>query len=81
MQPMMAQWQNDNLSRSLSSFDGFCDLVGLEGIQQYVAVRGLHQIQDWSAHPLDEEGKLLQLHMQKSLEVLLSFILLESGCL
>lgn len=69
LQPIMSQWQSENLSRSLSSFDGFCELVGLGGIQNYVAVRTLHQIQNWSAHPLDEEGKLHQLHMQKCIEV------------
>lgn len=69
LQPIMSQWQDESLSRSLPSFDGFCELVGLGGIQNYIAVRDLHRIQNWSAHQLDEEGKLHQLHMQKSIEV------------
>lgn len=72
---MILQWQSDDLSRSLSSFDNFCELVGLGGIQHYISARGLHQIQDWPLHPLDEEGKLLQLHMQSAIEVCDRFII------
>ncbi|MCJ1467281.1 hypothetical protein MMC07_005905 [Pseudocyphellaria aurata] len=68
LQPQVSQWQRNDLSHSLSSFEGFCELVGLGGIQHYVSVRSLHQVQEWSSHPLDEEGKLLQLHMQTALE-------------
>ena len=68
LEPTMAQWQSGELTHSLASFDGFCDLLGLGGIQQYVTSRAVHQIQEWSTHPLDDEGKALQLHMQTSLE-------------
>lgn len=68
LQPMMAQWQNQALTESLSSFEGFCDLLGLGGIQQYVTSRAVHQIPDWSTHPLDDDGRALQLHMQNALE-------------
>ena len=68
LEPIIAQWQREALTNSLSSFDGFCDLLGLGGIQQYVTSRGVHQIQDWSIHPLDNDGRALQSHMQASLE-------------
>ena len=68
LEPIIAQWQSAELTHSLTSFDGFCDLLGLAGIQQYVTSRAVHQIQDWSIHPLDDEGRALQLHMQNSLE-------------
>ena len=68
LQPLVAQWQNDELSNSLSSFHNFCQLIGCEGIQEYVSQRALHLIPDWSTHPLDDEGKELQVHMQHALE-------------
>lgn len=68
LQPLVAQWQDSKLTQSLSSFSMFCELLGCGGIQQYVARRALHRIPDWSATPLDEEGKALQLQMQHALE-------------
>ncbi|KAL8779897.1 MAG: hypothetical protein Q9213_006719 [Squamulea squamosa] len=70
LQPLVAQWQDSELMQSLTSFNNFCELLGCGGIQQYVSQRALHEIPDWSAIPLDEEGKALQLHMQSSLEKL-----------
>lgn len=66
---MMVQWQSADLGLSLSSFDGFCGLLGVGGIQPYISSRAVHRIQDWSVHPLDDEGKALQMHMQGALEV------------
>lgn len=74
---MVQPWQNDDLSRSLSSFDGFCDLLGMGRVQYYISARGLHRVQDWSSCPLDEEGKILQVQMQQALEV--CELLLENG--
>lgn len=76
---MISQWQSDSLGRSLSSFDGFCELVGLGGIQHYISARGLHQVHDWPSHPLDEEGKLLQVHMQNAIEVCARVIVQGNG--
>ncbi|KAL8695366.1 MAG: hypothetical protein Q9218_000125 [Villophora microphyllina] len=68
LQPLVAQWQSSELTESLSSFDTFCELLGCGGIQQYVSQRALHKLPDWSAQPLDDEGKGLQAHMQHALD-------------
>ncbi|KAL8851064.1 MAG: hypothetical protein Q9221_003960 [Calogaya cf. arnoldii] len=68
LQPLVAQWQDSQLTQSLSSFSMFCELLGCGGIPQYVSRRALHEIPDWSATPLDEEGKALQTQMQHALE-------------
>lgn len=68
LQPLVAQWQNDVLTNSLSSFSSFCELLGCGGIQQYMSKRALHVIPDWSMHLLDDEGKEVQAHMQHALE-------------
>lgn len=68
LQPLVAQWQDPDLTNSLTSFNNFCELLGCGGIQQYVTRRALHEIPDWSTKPLDDEGKALQAHMQHALE-------------
>ncbi|KAL8945106.1 MAG: hypothetical protein Q9211_000379 [Gyalolechia sp. 1 TL-2023] len=68
LQPLVAQWQNDQLTNSLGSFSNFCELLGCGGISQYISQRALHAIPDWSMHPLDDEGKELQARMQHALE-------------
>ena len=70
LQPLVSQWQNSELSHSLSTFDSFCQVLGLGGIQQYASSRAIHQIQDWPSQPLDDDGKALQDHMQNALEYL-----------
>ncbi|KAL9000828.1 MAG: hypothetical protein Q9169_000582 [Polycauliona sp. 2 TL-2023] len=70
LQPLVAQWQDSGLTDSLSSFSMFCELLGCGGISQYVSRRALHEISDWSATPLDDEGKALQMHMQHALDKL-----------
>ena len=70
LRPFVSQWQSNDLSHSLSNFDSFCDVLGLKGIQQYAASRGIHRIRDWSLQPLDEDGKALQKQMQNALEYL-----------
>lgn len=69
LNPLIAQWHAPSLTDSLSSFNGFCGLLGLGTLQQYALSRGMHQTPDWSAHPLDEEGRVLQSRIQNSLEV------------
>lgn len=69
LQPLIAQWQHPGLGEALSSFDGFCDLLGLGSLQEYASRRALHQIPDWSSYPLDDEGRLLQSRIQSALEV------------
>ena len=70
VQPLIEQWQSNNLNESLSSFTGFKQLLGLGDLQQYLASRAVQRISDWSSHPLDEEGRVLQNRMQNSLDAL-----------
>jgi exportin-5 len=69
LHPLISSWQSPGLAPSLCTFDGFCELLGLGNLQQYIIARAFHQMKDWSSCPLDEEGKLLQLKMQNALEV------------
>lgn len=69
---MIDQWQDRGLSNSLSSFDNFSRLLGLENLQQYIFSQAVNKLPNWSAHPLDEQGKALQIHMQNALDVSLN---------
>ena len=69
LQPLVAQWHHPGLGNSLSSFDGFLELLGLDSLQQYASHRALHRIPDWTLIPLDEEGRMMQLRIQEALEV------------
>ena len=70
LQPLVSQWQDGELSQSLSTFDSFCQILGMEDIQQYATSRSIHRIRDWSSQPLDDEGRALQGRMQHALECL-----------
>ncbi len=70
LQPLINQWRNPSLGQSLSSFPEFSRMLGLEGLQQYLASRAVHEIQDWSSHPLDDEGVFMQKQMQSALDAL-----------
>lgn len=68
LRPLTLQWQESGLSHSLSTFDSFCQILGMGGIQAYASSRAIHRVQDWSSQPLDEDGRTLQMHMQNALE-------------
>lgn len=78
LQPLIDQWQNPALGHSLSSFQSFTNLLGLDGLQQYLSARAVQKIPDWSSHPLDDEGKDLQAHMEIALNVSVPVSRLES---
>lgn len=56
----MSQWNDDGLKQALGSYDGFCELMGLDRAQKYIAQRRIHEIRDWGSVDLDAEGRALQ---------------------
>lgn len=70
LQPLINQWQDPGLTQSLSSFLDFNQMLGLNNLQQYLASRGVNKISNWSLHPLDDEGRMLQKQMQSALDAL-----------
>lgn len=69
MEPIKAQWQSNDLKESISSYSAFCQLLGLDKAQQYLARRGVHQIKDWGDCALDAEGLALQADLEDRLKV------------
>jgi len=64
LDPIRSQWQNPQLKQSLSSHAGFCELMALDKAQDYITRKRMHEIQDWGAIELDEEGKALQVELE-----------------
>jgi len=52
------------MKQSLSSFQGYCELLALDRAQQYLASRAVHQVADWGAVELDAEGLALQAELE-----------------
>lgn len=68
--PIKAQWQNPQLQESISSYQAFCQLLGLDKAQQYLANRKVDQVKDWGACELDAEGLSLQAELEDRLRLL-----------
>ena len=60
LQPIKAQWQNEDLKQALSSYESFCQMMGLDKAQNYLARNHVHEINDWGSVALDAEGQALQ---------------------
>ncbi|KAK3936899.1 putative importin beta-related nuclear transport receptor [Diplogelasinospora grovesii] len=63
--PVKEQWKDNTLKQSLTSFDGFCQLMGLDKAQKYLAQRRIHEIGDWGSVELDAEGLALQAELEQ----------------
>lgn len=64
IQPVVQAWQDPQLTEALSSFSGFCNVVGLEGLPDYLSSRRYVTVLDWPSEPLDQEGKARQTQVQ-----------------
>lgn len=53
------------MQQALGSFEGFCQLIGLDKAQNYIAQRRVHQVGDWGAVELDAEGLALQAELEQ----------------
>lgn len=63
LSPIKHSWDNVELRSTLSTFQGFMTLLGIERVQQYLINGKVNNLEDWSAVNLDEEGKALQSEM------------------
>lgn len=68
--PVKQGWVEPNITESLQTFQGFCGLLGLDRVQEYLTVRRVHQIPDFSKHPLDSEGQTLQNDLTEKFKLL-----------
>jgi len=64
IRPVTKAWQDPELTEALSTFSGFCRLVGMDQLPQYLSRHNYALPQDWASAVLDDEGKLMQDDMQ-----------------
>lgn len=69
IEPIRQSWQNEEFKQMSSSFGGFCNLLGLQKVGPYMQAKQAWKLEDWSAVPLDEEGKRIQEEMTAKFQV------------
>ncbi|KAK4236933.1 armadillo-type protein [Achaetomium macrosporum] len=65
IEPVKNQWKDESLKQALGSYNGFCELLGLDNAQKYLARRRVHEIADWGSTNLDSEGLVLQAELEQ----------------
>lgn len=69
MEPVRTAWQNEEFRNMSSSFNGFCELLGLEKVGPYMQSKQAASIEDWSAVSLDTVGKDIQAELARRFQV------------
>lgn len=72
VEPIKVQWRDESLKRALETYPGFCEMIGLDKAQRYLADRRVHQIADWGSVELDAEGSALQAELEDRQQVRIS---------
>lgn len=67
--PVQQLWQNPQMGEAISSFGGFCELLGLGKVSDYLVSRRVHEIQDWGLYQLDAEGQAIQKDLDERVKV------------
>ncbi|KAH6606257.1 hypothetical protein Trco_005410 [Trichoderma cornu-damae] len=70
IEPVKAQWQEENIKSAVKSYSGFCELLALDKAQAYLVSHQAHKIQDWGSCELDAEGLALQSELEERLKQL-----------
>ncbi|RAL64721.1 hypothetical protein DID88_001752 [Monilinia fructigena] len=63
-------WQDSEMNSAIQGFSGFCNLLGLNRVKDFLVTRRVHEIQDWSAYQLDSEAQSIQKDMEERLKAL-----------
>lgn len=63
-------WQNEDFTKSLSSFQSFCDMLAMGRLPDFFSAHNFQGIQDWSSQPLDTEGQTMQANILERSQVL-----------
>jgi exportin-5 len=57
------------MDQAIESFGGFCDLLGLSKVRDYLVSRRVHEIQEWGLYQLDAEGQAIQKELDERVKV------------
>ena len=53
-------WQNSELTNSVSSFQGFCNTLGMAQLPEFLSANNFRGVQDWAEQPLNGDGQAMQ---------------------
>lgn len=67
--PVRETWRDPGLTESLQTFQGFCAILGLDKVQEYLISRRVNEIPDFTKHILDTEGQALQSELTEKFKV------------
>ncbi|KAG0647223.1 hypothetical protein D0Z07_7030 [Hyphodiscus hymeniophilus] len=68
--PVQQMWQNPEMNQAIGSFNGFCELLGLSRVKDYLVARRVHEIREWGLYQLDAEGEAIQKDLDSRLKAL-----------
>ncbi|KAL2835066.1 armadillo-type protein [Aspergillus cavernicola] len=70
VEPVKQAWQEDELRNMCSTFEGFCNMLGLQNVGPYMQSKQAQKLVDWSEVSLDPEGKQVQEEMTRKFQQL-----------
>ena len=73
MRQMLTQvknaWLNEEFASSISSFQSFCAMLGMERLPEFLSANDFRGVQDWSDQPLGSEGQAIQANITERTQV------------
>ncbi|KAL4926925.1 karyopherin MSN5 [Aspergillus undulatus] len=70
VEPITQAWQDDGLRNMCSTFEGFCNMLGLQNVGPYMQSKQAQKLADWSEVTLDAEGLQVQEEMTRKFQQL-----------
>lgn len=69
IEPVQQSWKNAEVDQAITSFGGFCELLGLGKVLEFLVSRRVHEIEEWGHYQLDAEGQGIQKELEERLKV------------
>ena len=63
LEPIIRAWEDPQLHQTLSTFESFVSVLGLDQVGPFLMSQDAHKIEDWSKVPLNDDGANLQSNM------------------
>lgn len=67
--PVLDAWRSDEFTNSVSSFEPFCGLMGMDRLPEFLSTNNFAGVQDWTGQPLPSDGNDLQKSIEECFNV------------
>lgn len=68
--PVIQSWQNPDVHTAATSFQNFCEMLGLGKVIEYLVTNQVHKVEDWGTLPLDAQGIAYQAELTERMRKL-----------